>query len=245
VDGRPTLLRSVEPFTGFDRLEPSARRALEAICTTRAYAKGTSILRQSDDSHELHLLERGHVAVERETASGGTYLMAVLGPGAAYGDSALAGTRRRQASVRTLDPVEVVVVPRDAFEDLRERQPAVDRFLVEMLSWQVDFLMARLRESLEVPAERRVLRRVAELALVYAEAHDPVVIPMAQEDVASLAGVTRPTANRVLQAASQKRLLELGWRRILVPDVGRLTAVAYDEGGPAATPATPSGGGQA
>jgi CRP-like cAMP-binding protein len=105
----------------------------------------------------------------------------------------------------------------------------VDRFLVEMLAWQVEFLMARGRESLEVPAERRVLRRVAELALVFRDAASPVVIPMPQEDVASLAGVTRPTANRVLQAASQKHLLELGWRRILVPDLDRLTAAAYED----------------
>jgi CRP/FNR family transcriptional regulator, cyclic AMP receptor protein len=226
-----TASRGVTPFTGFDRLEPSARRALEAICGSRHYPRGADVLRQSDESHELHLVQHGHVAIHREAAGGGRFLMAVLGPGSAYGDSALAGIRQRQASARTLDDVEVTVIQRADFEAVREREPAVDRLLVELMSWQVSFLMARLTEALEVPADRRVLRRVVELADAFRDGDAPAVIPLAQDDLASLAGVTRPTANRVLQHASQQGLLELGWRRIVVPDPERLAVEAYREDG--------------
>jgi CRP/FNR family transcriptional regulator, cyclic AMP receptor protein len=223
--------RGVAPFTGFDRLEPSARRALEAICRSRRYARGTDVLRQSDESHELHLVQQGHVAIHREAAGGGRFLMAVLGPGSGYGDSALAGIRQRQASVRTLDDVEVTVIQREDFEAVRDREPAVDRLLVELMSWQVSFLMARLTEALEVPADRRVLRRVVELSDAFRVGNGPAVIPLAQDDLASLAGVTRPTANRVLQQASHQGLLQLGWRRIVVPDPERLAVEAYGEDG--------------
>jgi CRP-like cAMP-binding protein len=218
----------VAPFTGLDRLEPSARRAILSICSTRSYARGAQIMRQHEESDELHLLTAGHVAIRRAATGGASFLVAVLGPGSAYGESALAGRRRRMASATALDDVEVTVVPREGFEELRDREPAVERFLVELMDWQLHLLMVRLAESASVPADKRVLRRVVELGRAFGDpSRASVMVPLAQEDVASLASVTRPTANRVLQAASQRDLLQLGWRRIVVPDLGRLAEVAY------------------
>lgn len=226
--GRPAGLRAMAPFTGLDRLEPSARRAILGICTTRTYARGDEVMRQGEPSDELHLLDRGHVAIRRLAAGGGSFLITVLGSGGAYGESALAGRPERLASAVALDDVTVTVVPRAGFEDLRDREPAVERFLVELLDWQLQLLMVRLAEAATVPADRRVLRRVLELAGTFRQdGASEAVVPLAQEDVASLASVTRPTANRVLQAAVHQGLLRVGWRRITVPDLARLEQAAY------------------
>jgi CRP-like cAMP-binding protein len=184
-------------------------------------------MRQGEESDELHLVDRGHVAIRRSTG-GASFLISVLGPGGAYGESAFTARLPRLASAIALDEVEVRVIPREGFEELRERVPVVERFLVELLDWELNVLMTRLVESSALPAERRVLRRVVELARAF---QDPerhtVIVPLAQEDVASLASVTRPTANRVLQAAAQRGLLQLGWRRVTIPDVEALEAAAY------------------
>jgi CRP/FNR family transcriptional regulator, cyclic AMP receptor protein len=225
--GRPAVVRGVAPFTGMERLEPTARQAILDICDVRSYPRGTQVMRQDAESDELHLLDRGHVAIRR-SAGGVSFLIAVIGPGGAYGESALAGRRTRLASAHALDDIDVRVIPREGFEDLRERVPAVERFLVELMDWELGLLMTRLAEASSVPADRRVLRRVVELAGAFEDPGRPmVVVPLAQEDVASLASVTRPTANRVLQAAAQRGLLQLGWRRIMIPDVRALEAAAY------------------
>jgi CRP/FNR family transcriptional regulator, cyclic AMP receptor protein len=64
-----------------------------------------------------------------------------------------------------------------------------------------------------------VLRRLLTLAEQYAEDEgDEIVLPVNQEDVASMAGTTRPTANRVLRAAEQEGLIALGRARITILD---------------------------
>ena len=50
----------------------------------------------------------------------------------------------------------------------RTEQPQIDRVLIAFLANEVKVLDERLPEALYLPAERRVLRRVVELARLYA-----------------------------------------------------------------------------
>jgi CRP/FNR family transcriptional regulator, cyclic AMP receptor protein len=54
-----------------------------------------------------------------------------------------------------------------------------------------------LLDALYVPAERRVLRRLAELAEMYADGDG--VIALTQEELGQIAGTSRATVNRVLR----------------------------------------------
>ena len=75
-----------------------------------------------------------------------------------------------------------------------------------------------MQEALFVPAETRVLRRLVELGASYRSGEGSVVIPLTQDDVASLAGTSRPTANRVLKAAEDDGVLSVRRSRIEVLD---------------------------
>jgi CRP/FNR family transcriptional regulator, cyclic AMP receptor protein len=75
-----------------------------------------------------------------------------------------------------------------------------------------------------VSAERRVLRRVAELADVYAAGvNGEVQIQLTQEELAGLAGTSRATVNAVLRDAQERGLLALGRGRVAVRDGDELT----------------------
>jgi len=103
------------------------------------------------------------------------------------------------------------------FELLRRERPGVERFLVEVMSTLVRYMTARADDLVESGAERRVLRRLLELA--YAFGPDaPVMIPLPQDDLAALSGVTRSTVNRVLRSAADQGWVGLGWRRLTVLD---------------------------
>jgi CRP-like cAMP-binding protein len=81
----------------------------------------------------------------------------------------------------------------------------VDSMLVTALSERVNRLTDHLLEALFATAEKRLCRRLHELTNTYivAEHDGPISIPLTQEDLASLAGTSRPTANRVLQDLAQ------------------------------------------
>jgi CRP-like cAMP-binding protein len=207
-------------------LPPSDRDAVLAIAVRHRYASGETLFLEGDRADALHLLLDGRVAVRVSTPAGDTVTLTVLGAGDCIGEVALlGGYRRRTASVVALEPVETLAVDRAAFDRLRASQPAVERFLVEVLAREVRRLTAQVTEALYVPAETRVLYRLADLAARYArpDVNGEVVVPLTQTDLSTMAGTTRQTCNRVLRWLADKGVVRLERGRIVVIDRKAIT----------------------
>src|SRR2546430_16843386 len=76
--------------------------------------------------------------------------------------------------------------------------------LLRFLTNEVRMLNERLLEALYVPVEKRVLRRLVELADLYAGVDGAVVISLTQETLAELAGGTRPTRKQGLPGEKRR-----------------------------------------
>jgi CRP-like cAMP-binding protein len=193
------------------------RRVLVARLRRRTYSRDEVIFHQGDPADTLHLIAAGHVGV-RVTLPGGEFVVvAILGPGEAFGELALVGgPNPRGATVAALERCETLSLDRDQFEFLRTSYPGVDRFLVELLSARVGKLNSYLLEALYVPAEGRVLRRLFDLCELYREEGKSILVPVTQEMLANLAGTTRPTANQVLRRLVASGLIEISRGQIFI-----------------------------
>ena len=194
--------------------------------TARPYtfAKGEVVFREGDPGETLHLVRRGRLAVQVSIPSGDTATLCVLSTGDAYGELALLREGHdRTATVIALEPSETVALTRADFETLRRDHPGVEQLLVEMLGRSVDELSRALIEALYEGVDRRVVRRLVDLADAYQVASaGPIAIPITQDDLAGMAGATRPTVNLVLQRLAAKGMVSLGRGRIDVLDLEEL-----------------------
>ena len=66
--------------------------------------------------------------------------------------------------------------------------------------------------------DRRVYRRLLELARSYGVSDGTATIPLSQTQLADLVGATRPSVNQVLQRLAEHRVVRLGRSRIEVVD---------------------------
>jgi CRP/FNR family transcriptional regulator, cyclic AMP receptor protein len=206
-----------------DHLDEADRRQLLARMTRRAFRKGDTLFHEGDLGDTVHLLVKGRVAVRVTTPAGDVATLTVLGAGASFGEQALLSSdARRTASVVALEAVETRLLHRRDFDDLRARQGDADRFLVDVLAEQVRRLTGHVVEALYEPAETRVMRRLRDLVELYDEGADSVDVGVRQEDLASMAGTTRPTANRVLKQLADDGVLTLGRGRMLVHERAEL-----------------------
>jgi CRP-like cAMP-binding protein len=191
------------------------RRALLSTAVRRRFARDEVIFHEGDLGDTFHLVAKGRVAVRVATPAGDVATLTVLGVGDGFGEQAILDAEsRRSATVAALEPTETLTLTNGAFDDLRTRHATVANALVAHLAQRVLVLSAQLVEALYDSAEKRVLRRVLDLDAVY----DGAAIALTQEQVATMAGTARPTANRVLQAAADDGLLALTRGRIEVLD---------------------------
>jgi CRP-like cAMP-binding protein len=201
-------------------------RTLRASCLHKRYNRGEVVFHEGDLGGALHLIDRGRVAVRLTSPLGDVATLDVLHAGDTFGEQALVdGAGERTATVTAIEPTETLALDRTGFDRLRAEHPGVDHFLVMVLSVRLRSTSQQLLDALYLPADTRVVRCVARMhANFSADAGDTV--PLTQADIASMAGVTRSTANRVLKAAQTKGVLRAGRATLEILDVQRLHRLA-------------------
>jgi CRP/FNR family cyclic AMP-dependent transcriptional regulator len=81
---------------------------------------GHHIVREGAFAHEFFLIEEGEADVLQENTP-----IATLGPGDFFGEIALSETGRRTASVVAKTPMDVIVMGRAEFEQMKNELPTV------------------------------------------------------------------------------------------------------------------------
>jgi CRP-like cAMP-binding protein len=192
------------------------------IARRRTFDRGEIVFHEGDPADSLHLVVSGRFAARIRTPLGDTTLLAIYGPGDAFGELALVSPpSNRSATVVALEPAETRSIFRDDFEALRKRHPAVDRVLVALLAEEIRQMNERLLEAHYVDAETRVRRHLRQLAALYDRGGN-AVIPLTQEEISEIAGTSRATVNRVLREEERRGVIELRRGRTTVVDPDQL-----------------------
>lgn len=190
-----------------------------SIARRRRFSRHEVVFHRDDPADSLHLITKGRFAIRIMTPLGETVTIGMRGAGDSFGEMALVGDgTRRAATVVALEEAETFAVYVADFQRLRREYPSVDEVLINFLAGEVRRHNELLLEALYMPAERRVLRRLAELAELYAG--EDGSIPLTQEQLAEMAGTSRATVNRVLREEQERGTVQLrrGNTLVLKPD---------------------------
>lgn len=209
--------------TMLDVLPRPGREQVLAAARQRRYARGETVLRQGDEASSLYIVETGHLGVRLLRPTGETVILAVMGPGDVIGEMAVVSSpHERTASVHALDDVTMRVLRAEEFDRLRRRHPEVNDFLLQVLARRTDRLSRLVAEAYHLPVDQRIARRLLEVGRLFVGERMPVVLPLTQDEVAQLAGTTRPTANQVLRGLEGEGVVRLERGRIELHDIAGL-----------------------
>lgn len=212
-----------------DCLDDADRDRVLGSAVRRTFRRRAHIVRQGESGDSLHFLERGRAAVQVSTPNGDVVSTAVIGPGTIFGEQALIGEATvRAAAVVALEPVTTLALRRSEFERLRGEHPTIDAVLVQALSQRVNRLTDQLVEALFVSAETRILRRLSELASAGSGTGPSggACVELTQEELAELAGTSRPTVNRVLAELARDGVVSVRRGAVDIDDPTELARLA-------------------
>jgi CRP-like cAMP-binding protein len=198
-------------------------RELLQIARRRRFARNEVVFHRDDPGDSLHLIQKGRFAIRVMTPLGDVATIAVRGPGESFGEMALIAEQpRRAATVAALEEAETFAVYRAEFERLRKANPQIEGLLFRFLTSEVRTLNERLLEALYLPVEKRVRRRLLELAALYPGEHGRPLVALTQETLAELAGASRATVNQILRDEEKRGALELLRGRTRILDLAAL-----------------------
>jgi CRP/FNR family cyclic AMP-dependent transcriptional regulator len=220
------LLRmSANPWFGALRL--ADRQTLLGAAELLRLRPGEMLFRQGDAPGGFYGLLSGTLKISSLREDGREAIFVVLEAGNWMGEISLMDHQPRTHDATALGPVEVLVVPQAVFTALMDEAPFA-RAVAAMLASRVRSLYGLVEDAALRSTRARVARRLLLLARgdVTMAADDRPVVPVSQEALAMMLGITRQTLSKELKALAALGAVELRYRRIVIASGARLKALS-------------------
>jgi CRP/FNR family transcriptional regulator, cyclic AMP receptor protein len=221
------LLAQLSANPWFGGLPLRERRAVLAAGEVVRLRRGAMLFRQGDKvppgQGAFYGLVSGAIKISTLREDGKEAILVVLEAGNWFGEISLIDQQPRTHDATALGPVEVVALPRAAFDALMKRD-AFAQAICRMLAARTRSLYGMVEDATLRTTRARVARRLLLLARGDAtQARDArPVVPVSQEALAMMLGITRQTLSKELKALVAGGAIVLGYRSIEINSAAAL-----------------------
>ena len=216
----------------FANLGPERLQPLTGKMRTRRYQRGEVIFHEDDAGDRMHIIVEGSVKISVTSEDGREKNIALFKPAECFGEMALLDGSRRSATATALEALETLVLMRDDFLDFLSENPQVAADISNLLTQRLRNVNQMLVDTAFLDVPTRVAKQLLNLAASYAgdagdaEPAEPRVVPLGQEELASLVGASRETVSRALTSYRRMGILTTSHRRIVINDWKALERMA-------------------
>jgi CRP-like cAMP-binding protein len=182
---------------------------------------------RGDPPDGLYGVVSGAVRIGSTSLEGLRVAVAILGPGSWFGEMSMIDNQPRTHDAHACGPTCLLVVPGQTIGELIERDLQVFKSLARLVCHRLRTVYSEMEDQLFAPMPTRLARRLLMLAETYgADLECQIRLPLGQENIAAMLGVTRQSANTILRNFEKKNLVQLGYGWIWLKDIAGLRNVA-------------------
>ena len=212
------LLPRMSANPWFGALPLRERRAMGAAELLRL-RPGEMLFRQGDKvppgKGAFYGLVAGSFKISSLREDGKEAILVVLEAGNWFGEISLIDQQPRTHDATAVGEAEVLALPRAAFDDLMKRH-SFSQAICRMLAARTRSLYGMVEDATLRSTRARVARRL--LLLAHGDATQATdtrpVVPVSQEALAMMLGITRQTLSKELKALAEQGVVSLGYGRI-------------------------------
>lgn len=177
--------------------------------------RGEMLFRQGDPPGGFYALVSGTMKMSTLSEEGKEAILIILETGTWFGEISLIDHQPRTHDATSLTEAEILVMGQKSFDALMCRN-SFSLAIAEMLARRIRLLYGIVEDNGLRSTHARVARRLLLLANggVGGKQIPQTVVPVSQEALAMMLGVTRQTLSKELKLLSQQRVISLGYRSI-------------------------------
>lgn len=205
----------------FGQLPAALQDALLDGAVEHVLEPGERLFARGDAFDGIYCLVRGTLRTVGVSESGKEAMLAILEPCSWFGEIALFDGLARTHDVIAEKPARVLRVPKPVLEAMLAAQPGWWFWFGLLQSQKMRFAFIALEEAALLPAPLRVARRLVFIAEGNGEWTDRTrrVLPLPQDQLASMLSLSRQTINQVLKQLEGQGLVKLHYRELEILDI--------------------------
>ena len=198
---RPTLDQS----DLFGALPSDILEELRGRTELHKFRRGEVVCSRGEIATELYIVFSGRVAIAARATDGRESVVAVLGPGALFGELPLFDDGMRSADVRAVTTVHLISIPFDDVRAMLREHPETLWAVVRILARRLRATDDALSDAMFLDVTGRTAKRMLELA----GGQDEFRMPLTQEELAGMVGASRERVNKAIAT-----FVKLGWLEV-------------------------------
>ncbi len=215
---------SLKQFVLFQDLTPSQLGKVSAIAHEHRFQKRHTIFLEGEKGTYVVLIVSGIVKISRASSDGRVKTLALLRARDFFGEMALfLPGRERTATAEAMTDCRVITINQDDFERLLKEFPEISLRIIQTLAQR---LQAADRQ-IKTLALGNSHSKLADLLLWLKDdfsqpASGPPVVPLTHQELGDLAGLSRETTTRMLNAFEKAGVVKLKSRQVILSDLKAL-----------------------
>ncbi len=197
----------------FAQLPSDVQQQLQRIARERQLTTGEVLFHRGDSFDGIYLLQRGLILISGVNRQGNEALLTVLEAGAMFGEIALFDGEPRTHDAIAAQPCQLLQFPALALQQLLKQQPGYWQWLGQLLTAKMRQVFAAMEQHTLLDAKARLYWRLLQLC-----PDDGAYLPLSQQQLAQLLGISRQSTNQLLQALARQGVIQLGYGALELKD---------------------------
>ncbi len=221
----PAVLKQ---FVLYQDLTAPQLARIASIARERRFPKRHTVFLEGEKGTYVVLIVSGIIKISRSASDGRVKTLALLRPRDFFGEMALfLPGHERTATAEALTDCRVITIDQSDFEKLLKEVPGISLRIIQTLAIRLQAANRQIKTLALGDSQSKL----ADL-LIWLKDEFPVpagaraVIPLTHQELADLAGLSRETTTRMLNALEGEGVLQLKARQVHILDLDKLKKYA-------------------
>lgn len=196
------------------------------------YKKGQAIFYEGNQSHGLFCIFNGKVKLSKLGENGKEQIVRFAKTADILGYRSIFGNEPYQATATAIEDSHICHLSKKKFLELMKKNPTLSWSTMQLLSED----LKHAEKNLVNISQKSVKERIAESLLLlqttfgFASDKKSLSVALSRSEIADMAGTTTETTIRTLAALKKDGLIELENKKIMIPNLSKLSNFAgiYD-----------------
>jgi len=214
-------------FENFNLMKTLPAKELIKLNTNskmREVPKKQIIYFPEESSNSVYLVKKGKVKISRLSQDGREIIIAILGPGEIFGESAITdvASKREEFAEATEDTLLCSVFS-DIIHDLMEKDPSFGLKITKIIGFRFKRIQSRFESLIFKSSNERVQSFIKDLAIDEGQKMNDgtieIKMKLTHEDIAKLTATSRQMVTTVLNDLAKKNLVSYDRNKIVIKNI--------------------------
>ncbi|HHW44893.1 cyclic nucleotide-binding domain-containing protein [Desulfofundulus thermobenzoicus] len=216
MPGETEQLRHIYLFAG---LSDSQLQEIARVMLDRKYRKGHIIFMEGEPGEAVYLLKTGRVKIFKQDEEGREQILHYINPGEVFAEVVLFDGGDYPACAEVVEDAQVGMIRNRDMDDLLLKNPSIALALLKIMARRLRVSQRQIMELALKDTTRRLASVLLELAREHgspAEGGLRIEMNLTNQELASMIGTSRETANRILSEFRRDKAIAVTRQGIVI-----------------------------